>query len=146
MKSILVLSLAIFLVGCGGKKSPKKQVIKEKTEAEMNWQSNKGVGLITSIELGELDVAMVNKGEKLYKSKCIACHKTTKSKLIGPGLGEILKRRTPEWTMNMIINPQKMIKEDPLAREVYRAYKTPMLNLGIKEKEAREILEYLRTL
>lgn len=146
MRFIVLISLAISIISCGGKKTSRSKQPTEKSEAEKKWKTNTGVGPVSSISLEDIDVVMVEKGEKLYKSKCVACHKTTQAKLIGPGLGGILKRRTPEWTMNMIINPQKMIKEDPLAREVYKAYRTPMLNLGIKEKEAREILEYLRTL
>lgn len=146
MRIVLCIGLAISIISCGGKKTSKPKLPTEKSEAEKNWKTNTGVGPISTINLEDVNVVMVEKGQKLYKSKCVACHKTTKAKLIGPGLGGILKRRTPEWTMNMIINPQKMIKEDPLAKEVYKTYRTPMLNLGIKEKEAREILEYLRTL
>lgn len=146
MRSILILSLSIFLIGCGGDKKSSPKLPAEKSEAEKNWKTNKGVGPISEVTLTDIDVVMVEKGEKLYKSKCIACHRTNTSKLIGPGLGGITKRRTPEWIMNMTMVPQKMIKEDPLAREVYKTYKTPMLNLGVKEKEARQILEYLRTL
>lgn len=146
MKSILILSLSIFLIGCGGEKKSSPKLPAEKSEAAKNWKTNKGVGPITSVTLSDIDVIMVEKGEKLFKSKCIACHKTSKGRLIGPGLGGITTRRTPEWIMNMTMVPQTMIKEDPLAKEIYREYKTPMLNLGIKEKESREILEYLRTL
>ena len=146
MRSLIILSLSIFLIGCGGEKKSTPKLPVEKSEAEKNWKTNKGVGPVTSVTLTDIDVKEAQKGEKLFKSKCIACHKTTTSRLIGPGLGDITKRRTPEWIMNMTIVPQKMIKEDPLAREVYQTYKTPMLNLGVKEKEARQILEYLRTL
>ncbi len=146
MRSLIILSLSIFLIGCGGEKATTPKLPIEKSEAEKNWKTNKGVGPISSVTLTDIDVTMVQKGEKLFKSKCVACHKTTTSRLIGPGLGEITKRRTPEWIMNMTMVPQTMIKEDPLAKEVYRTYKTPMLNLGIKEKEARDLLEYLRTI
>lgn len=146
MRSFLILSLSIFLIGCGGEKKSTPKLPVEKSEAEKNWKTNKGVGPVSSVTLTDIDVTMVEKGEKLFKSKCIACHKTSTSRLIGPGLGGITKRRTPEWIMNMTIVPQKMIKADPLARELYQAYKSPMLNLGIKEKESREILEYLRTI
>jgi len=146
MRSVLILILSIFLIGCGGDKKSNSGLPKEKSKAEKNWSTNKGVGPISNIELSAIDVTQVEKGRKLYKSKCVACHKTNTSKLIGPGLGGVTKRRTPEWIMNMTMVPQKMIKEDPLAKEVYETYRTPMLDLGIKEKEAREILEYLRTL
>lgn len=147
MKSplLIVLISALFIVSCGSKES-KTQNLPKKESAEKHWKTNKGVGPVTEVVLKPINPAIAKEGETLYKSKCIACHKTTSKRLIGPGLGKIMSRRTPEWTMNMIINPQKMIKEDPIGIELYQKFKTPMLGLGIDEKEARIILEYLRTL
>lgn len=49
--------------------------------------------------------------------------------------------------MNMIINPERMIKEDPIAEALFEEYnRTPMLNQNISEEDARAIAEYLRTL
>lgn len=47
----------------------------------------------------------------------------------------------------MIINPERMIKEDPIAEALFEEYnRTPMLNQNISEEDARAIAEYLRTL
>ena len=49
--------------------------------------------------------------------------------------------------MNMILNPEVMVDEDPLARDLLMEYNgSPMANQGLKEEEARAILEYFRTL
>lgn len=59
----------------------------------------------------------------------------------------IYTKRSPEWVMNMIINPERMIKEDPIAEALFEEYnRTPMLNQNISEEDARAIAEYLRTL
>ena len=107
--------------------------------------TNLGIGPVTSVELGELDQAMVEEGKKLYDAKCTACHNIN-TKLIGPPQAGVLKRRTPEWVMNMILNPTEMIKKDPTARRLLREFNNvPMTEQGLTEEEARKILEYFRT-
>jgi hypothetical protein len=49
--------------------------------------------------------------------------------------------------MNMILNPEVMIKEDPLTEELLKEFNgAPMANQNLKEDEARAVLEYFRTL
>ena len=89
---------------------------------------------------------MVIQGKELFETYCTACHKTDK-KFIGPAPQGILERRTPEWVMNMIISPEVMVEKDPLARALLIEFNgAPMANQGITEEQAREILEYFRTL
>ena len=108
---------------------------------------NKGVGPIQSLELpAEIDQTMADKGLEVFMSKCSACHKADK-RFIGPAPAGILKRRSPEWVMNMILNPDEMVKEDPLAKELLMEFNgSPMANQNLTEEEARAVLEYFRTL
>ena len=58
-----------------------------------------------------------------------------------------MQRRSPEWTMNMILNPEEMVKKDPLAKELLIKFNgSPMANQNLTEDEARQVLEYFRTL
>ncbi|SFR34893.1 Cytochrome c, mono-and diheme variants [Robiginitalea myxolifaciens] len=106
-----------------------------------------GVGPIKSVSLDpEIDSDLAAAGEKLYGQLCIACHKVGK-RFIGPAPNGILKRRSPEWVMNMILAPEIMVKEDPLAKELLQEFNgSPMSNQGLTEDQARAILEYFRTL
>ena len=89
---------------------------------------------------------MVKLGSEVYEAKCTACHKE-EEKFIGPPPKDILKRRTPEWVMNMILNPEEMIQKDPIARKLLmESNGAPMANQNLTEEEARAILEYFRTL
>ncbi len=112
-----------------------------------DWTTNKGVGPITEISLSDvIDDALVEEGQSIFTNKCSACHKPNK-KYIGPAMAGILDRRTPEWTMNMILNPMKMVQEDPIAKDLLMEYNgTPMANQNLTEEEARAVLEYFRTL
>lgn len=161
LKGLLLIIFAVSLASCGGgeekkekpslkigeKKDVKKDDTKKEDEKDTYDLSNKGVGPITSVTLGEvIDDAMVAAGAETYRTKCTACHKIGK-KFIGPPPNGVLKRRSPEWIMNMILNPEGMVKNDPVARELLIEFNgSPMANQSLTEEEARNILEYFRTL
>ena len=49
--------------------------------------------------------------------------------------------------MNMILDPEGMVNNDPLAKQLLLEYNgSPMANQNLTEDEARSILEYFRTL
>ncbi len=164
IKTLLLLTV-LALMSCGGKEEKKeKEQIKigqrPKTEKKVEKPvsnevpaskqitlDNKGVGPVKNLELGaNVDQAMAKAGGELFKNKCTACHKADR-KFIGPAPTGILDRRAPEWVMNMILNPEVMVKEDPVAKELLIEFNgSPMANQGLTEDEARKILEYFRTL
>ncbi|MEM9647658.1 MAG: cytochrome c [Bacteroidota bacterium] len=159
--SLLFLGL---LISCGGKQEKKQdgfEVQRQKTTENTTQKtedvgvkaseridlSNKGVGPITSVTIPEtVDPALANQGKAVYDQMCLACHRVGK-KFIGPAPDGILERRTPEWVMNMILNPEGMVKEDPLAKDLLIEFNgSPMANQGLTEEQARAVLEYFRTL
>lgn len=148
LKFITILTLGILMSSCGGDKAKKEvaaPVKEEKKEvAKIDPMTDKGVGKITSITLGEIDPTMVTEGEAIFKAKCTACHKISK-RFVGPGLKGITERRTPEWIMNMILDPELMVKENEIAKQLLIEYSAPMANQSLTEDEARKILEYFRT-
>ncbi len=109
--------------------------------------SNKGVGPIINVTLEDkLNISMANSGEKLFNQLCTSCHMINED-YIGPRMSGIIDRRSPEWIMNMILNPIQMLEEDPIAIELLKEYNFEyMYNQNLLEEEAREILEYLRLL
>ena len=165
MKKTLNIVMGLFvllLISCGGKEEKKKEGFsyekKETTEKVTKKAetvpaskrvdlSNKGIGPITSMALNaEIDQTMVTHGADVYKKMCTACHRADK-KFIGPAPTGILERRTPEWVMNKILNPEQMAKEDPLAKDLLMEFNgAPMANQGLSEADARAVLEYFRTL
>ncbi len=153
LKLIIILAFAIVMSSCGGEKAKEEVVtsVKEEVKAEVKAKAeiidpmtDKGVGVITSITLGELDETLAAKGKEVFKTKCTACHKISK-RFVGPALKGITERRTPEWIMNMILDPERMVKENETARQLLIEYSAPMANQSLTEEEARSILEYLRT-
>ncbi|WP_410004928.1 c-type cytochrome [Aequorivita nionensis] len=163
MKSLTAIAI-LTLISCGGKEekkndgiqigqkpaateTPKEEPASTVKPSETIDLTNKGVGPIKNLELpAEIDQAMAAKGMEVYKTKCMACHKPDK-KFIGPAPTGIFKRRTPEWIMNMILNPEEMTQKDPLAKALLVEFNgSPMANQNLTEEEARQVLEYFRTL
>lgn len=106
--------------------------------------NDKGVGPVKELKLGNIDNNLVAEGKVLFQKKCSTCHKLD-TKLIGSPLRGITKKRTPEWIMNMILNPDGMISENETARKLFEDMKVRMSPQNMTEDEARKILEYLRT-
>lgn len=105
---------------------------------------SKGIGRFTSVEIGSVDKAMAEQGEAIFTSKCSACHKTSDEKIVGPGLKDVTLRRTPEWIMNMITNPEEMTKKDPVGKALFEKHLVQMTFQNVSDDETRQILEFLR--
>ncbi len=149
LRFLTIMTLGVLMSSCGGDKAKQEVAAsekeEEKTEAvKIDPMTDKGVGKIKSITLGDIDDAMVSEGEAIFKAKCTACHKISK-RFVGPGLKGVTERRTPEWIMNMILDPELMVAENENAKQLLVEYSAPMANQSLTEDEARAILEYFRT-
>ncbi|TLP80179.1 c-type cytochrome [Maribacter sp. ACAM166] len=168
MKINVLLSgimLALLVVGCGGKEEKKKDGFSvDRSKATENSVAavpesdavpasqritldDKGVGQITSITLdAEINTEMAAAGSEIYKMNCTACHKLDK-RFIGPSPKGILERRSPEWIMNMILDPKLMTEQDRCAKDLLIEFNgAAMANQNLTVAETRSILEYFRTL
>ncbi len=109
-----------------------------------DWEMEHGIGPITSeIKLSAIDEKMAAEGEKLFKMKCMACHKLDE-RYVGPPLRGVTTFRKPEFIMNMILNPSEMIQRHPIAKGLLAQYFNMMTPQGLDEQQARAVLEYLR--
>lgn len=163
-KSITLFSIlfcTILVFSCGGKEPKEKEDLygtrKDKEKAttktsknetkEIIDLTNKGIGPITSMTFDDaINKDLAKEGETLFNAKCTACHKTDK-RYIGPAMKGVYEKRSPEWVMNMILNPIEMIEKDPIAKQQFMDYnQTLMINQNLSEDEARALAEYLRTL
>ncbi len=157
-KLFTLLVLGSMIMSCGEKKEEKKEGFemnrtKKETKKETASEGvpvdldNKGVGPITSVTFDDtVNEEMAAAGKEKFEAICTACH-MAEQRMIGPALKGVYERRSPEWVMNMILNPDKMLKEDPIAKALLKEYNNAiMLNQNLKEEEARNLAEYLRTL
>lgn len=152
------MALGAFIASCGGKKEEKKDGFEvsrtksedKKTQADEGVPvdlNNKGIGPIKNLEFSDdIDKEMAARGEAKFNAICVACHMVDQ-RMIGPAMEGVFERRSPEWVMNMIMNPDEMLREDPIAKALLKEYNNAiMLNQNLNEAEARDLVEYLRTL
>lgn len=159
MKKVLILAiLGTFVLACGEKKEEKKEgfemnrtkktttAVAQSDEVPVDL-NNKGIGPITKVTFDEeIDTEMAARGEAKFNTICVSCHMVDQ-RMIGPAMAGIYERRSPEWVMNMILNPDVMLREDPIAKALYKEYNNMiMLNQNLSEEDTRAIAEYLRTL
>lgn len=151
MMVVLIPGLFVFL-SCGpdgsdvgGKPKPIEYAEKDNPEGALNeWQLIHGMGPIkTEMTIGAIDPAMAEAGGKIFETKCAVCHKMAE-RYVGPPLGDVYKRRAPEFIMNMILDPTSMIKYHPEVKRLLAQYYTPMAFQNVSEEDARKILEFLR--
>ena len=152
IKYIISALIIITAWSCGG--SGESSVANESTKPpksmlaeQQDPMENKGIGPVKELTLpDEIDPEMVEAGKAIYMQMCTACHKPDK-KFIGPAPKGILERRSPEWVMNMMLNPEVMIMKDPIAKQLLIEYNgAPMTNQNLTQEQARQVLEYFRTL
>lgn len=111
----------------------------------MNAVADQPKAMITTVQLGPINPAMVNVGKSLFNSKCLLCHTLDQNK-IGPALRNVTKERAPEYIMNVLLNTAKMQKTDPVYKGLLVKFKNvPMPDPKFSEAQARSVLEYLRS-
>lgn len=164
---LLLIFFAALLISCGGKEEKKEDKIKlggtekevkqdpaeskstsdEVPASERITLDNKGVGEVKDLPLDpEINQEMVARGAEIFKTNCTACHKIDK-RFIGPSPAGIMERRSPEWIMNMILDPQLMVEQDRCAKDLLVEFNgAAMANQNMTFDQARDILEYFRTL
>ncbi len=145
----LVLPMTVFfLTACGGGEKPvaTETAAPPAETAAPDPMSDHGIGPVSSIELAAVDQAMADKGKATFDAKCVACHKVSE-KLVGPALAGVTSRRSAEWIMNLMLNTEEMLKSNDAAKKLLIEYNNvPMINNQLTQDQAREVLEYLRTI
>ena len=143
----MVLIAVLMLINCGGGDSqPAKEVApKLSPEGLTQDQLTNGIGPIGALTLGPQDDALATRGAEVFELKCVACHKVNE-RLVGPPLAGVTTKRSPAFIMNMILNPDEMVKKHPEIKALLAEYYVPMTFQNVTEDDARAILEYLRTL
>jgi len=150
----LVLASSVTLAACGGSgksnsswsadkgTSAPATAVATPTAAPPAADGSKGVGPVDHVDIATLDNdALAASGKQLFTTKCSACHKLDE-RYIGPALAGVTTRRRPEWILNMMLNPEKMIVEDPTAKALLAEYLAPMANQSLARSEAESILAY----
>lgn len=147
--SLMLFTILLFLItftscGDGGENSESNQDVSGTTLSD--WEMENGFGPIKKkLHLMEIDKAMAEEGLNIFDSKCGSCHKLDE-RYVGPAQRDVLQRLTPEFFMNMVLNPEENVEKHPHTKEMLGKYMQKMTNQNINLQDARKLLEYFRVL
>ncbi len=146
----IFISFATLFTFCGGEDQKAADFSKSKSaNTDLSgglsaFELENGIGPVKQkLELGTIDPKLVKKGEEIFNTKCVACHKLDE-RYVGPAQRDVIKRRTPEFIMNMMLNPLEMQEKHPVVKKLLAEYMTQMTNQNLSFDDARAILEYFR--
>jgi mono/diheme cytochrome c family protein len=91
----------------------------------------------------QVNPGLADFGAKAFEKRaCGTCHAIGERKQ-GPDLTGVAYRRTEAWMTKQILDPEWMVKNDPLARKLMAEYALQMANQHVPEQEVKAILHYL---
>jgi hypothetical protein len=142
-----LIACALLSSACGSKEEAEKAAEVALTPTDILEGKPEVHGTeIKKVELTTpLNQEWVTKGNATYEMKCLACHKLTADKLVGPGWLGVTKRRKPEWIMNMITNVDMMLAKDEEAQKLLEQCLVRMPNQNLTIDETRQVLELMRS-
>lgn len=144
--------IGLIITACGGDSDKSgadefSNVEKTNPSGLTDFELKHGIGPIKKeLKLGPIDKARALEGEKIFESKCATCHKLDE-KYTGPAQRNVLQRVSPEFFINMVLNPDENTEKHPHAQEMLIKYNMQkMTNQNINVKDALALLEYFRVL
>lgn len=145
--ALSVVGCLFLLTACGSKEEAEKAAQASPDAATLAASQPETHGIeIKHVELTRpLKPEWVSAGKAIYEMKCLACHKLTAERIVGPGWAGITKRREPLWIMNMITNVDAMLAKDEEAQKLLELCLVRMPNMNVTEAEARQLLEFMRS-
>lgn len=147
LAQIITLSFLFFASqACGSDDTSPRADQETQEQGLTDFEMEHGIGPVTeqiNIDEEEFDPELITKGRDIYEMKCEMCH-NMEGRMVGPELGDVMERRSPEFVMNFILNPSGMVREHPEGQRLLQEYMTAMPYQNVKEDEARAIVEFLR--
>ena len=147
--AVAMMAVGLVLTGCNKKEESHEKSGSHESDKHESGESEAaehgstlGVGPVKSVAISGMDESLAMQGEKIFSGTCSACHRM-ETRYVGPALSGVTTRRTPEWIMNMILNPTGMTAEDPTAKALLGEYMTQM-SVNATEADARAVLEFFR--
>lgn len=92
-----------------------------------------------------VDDALADLGADVFRGRCSACHAVAGEPKLGPNLAGVTRRRELSWIRGMILRPDSMTANDPVASAMKAEYGVQMLVTGeLTQAHVRAVIEFLR--
>ena len=93
---------------------------------------------------GPTEEEMVAHGKRLFTELgCSYCHGSGGRGRMAPDLDATLPHRDFGWIYRMILRPDSMVRDDPIAKTMYEQYELEMPDRSVSPWEALALYEYL---
>ncbi|HEX6154964.1 MAG TPA: SCO family protein [Burkholderiales bacterium] len=104
-------------------------------------------GLEPGTSYAEAKPITVANGQRLFASKCSACHTIGKGDKLGPDLAGVAARRERAWIARYIQQPDEVLAAgDPIASALYNKYKKiGMPNLRLGSSDVADLVTFLES-
>ena len=107
-------------------------------------ESNKdGYTVLKDVKINPFNKELADRGKKIFAEKCASCHKYDK-KLVGPALGDVVKRRSPDYILSQMLYPEKMIASNDTVKALLAIHLTSMPNQHLTINDAKAVYDHLR--
>lgn len=82
---------------------------------------------------------------KSFDENCSGCHSIGGGQVVGPDLRDVFKRRSRDWVVHYISEPDELRRQnDPAALELRKKFgDSEMPNLGISHEDAEALADYI---
>jgi len=92
-----------------------------------------------------VDDVLADLGADVFRARCSACHAVAGEAKLGPNLSGVTRRRDLPWIRAMILRPDSMTADDPVASALKAEYGVQMLVTGeVTPAHVRAVIEFLR--
>jgi len=99
-------------------------------------------------QANSVDPALASQGAKVFQNRgCWVCHTIGRSEshtAEGPDLAGVTDRRTHEWLVAWLKDPNAMFGSDPVADAMYKQFhNVKMPNMHLREQEIEALIAYM---
>lgn len=138
------LSLLLFLGGCASEAPPPSAAGAQWAPvAEAPDGSDGPAAIPIPVFKVSTDPAVIDHGARVFETRgCGACHQFG-TKLVGPDLAGVTSRRSPKWIARQILYPERMTREDPVAKQLSADLMVQMTNQRVDPSELAPLISYL---
>jgi len=142
--ALAVLGLPV--VGCGGGGGAGSG----STASSSSGTTPSASGPVSTLNQGpkafesvSLNPGLADWGSKVFETRgCVTCHTFGEDKQ-GPDLSGVAKRRTEAWIHKQVTDPEWMVKNDPISREMFGKFALQMANQHVPEPEVQALIHFL---
>ena len=140
IRTLALGGLVLALAGCGGSGNSSSSSASSSAPDPSGSQLNSGP---KAIETVQFNPGLADWGAQVFQQRaCVTCHAIGQRKQ-GPDLAGVANRRTEAWMTRQIMEPEWMVKNDPLSHQLFAEYALQMANQHVPEQEVKALIQFL---